>query len=779
MKNRHRVKKLHWTKIVLLVFAGFLVVSFILDPYITCYLLESLNRESISATTTEITYLFIGLWISLYIIVRQIGYNKEINILTRDVIKITFYEGITHLFVLLCLTILRTSVSSSYEIFALVHLLASAYSFYYLVRSMFTVFDKLELKRVLRNEVNGICDEIANTVELDALKRKISQIIHIYNESVFQENIELAKYIIISYYSILKKHFIEEPRILLAEDSKNNHKQLDSTQISRIINGYFADLFRYGNSFIEQELRLVVISVVFEQLKNVYKCNIDNKTAELFSLFNEVAYRIDEESSISFFDQVSYQSYQLCKEAIRDGRISFVKGILKEVSDLYEELEKNHKVHDRVYLSRVYANLILHSYDNEIADFTTEMIGAYRDYIIENIDQLDKTSLSFVIKRVKSDRSDIVKTFVETMLEIQKYVNVYSSERTLSYITGIYRSLINVVGKTEPVLNALCDYEVRMLEKSKNLDITLLFDWEDIILSTYSDSDFEFILDHQKHCLVRAVYSNQQELLKMCLDNVDAVLLTLFEKDKPIQQKWLRIYFKVFGSAMNTTFDDMIELSVYRFEKLLLSLDEKKTISQDLGLFIISELYKTAYNAISRNAYLSNEIVDMLGDLVGKSEDYDFRVFLRHDELVKSVNEALFTLAVDAIEKDNCTLIENVSQNLGWEIASRMEHNGKIDTIMEFPQKLFQLCVRHKVNEKTLKFLGTLYIVLGGMAVQDYPKFVKDILDATPTGYHEILALSKDLRYEADFTKGDSKKSVNKASIMKFWNEYEKRVRSK
>ena len=75
---------------------------------------------------------------------------------------------------------------------------------------------------------------------------------------------------------------------------------------------------------------------------------------------------------------------------------------------------------------------------------------------------------------------------------------------------------------------------------------------------------------------------------------------------------------------------------------------------------------------------------------------------------------SLFDIAKDSIEKNQDLVIKRVSNIIGWKIKELIKDGASkhAEMLLDYAIKMYNLCRANKINDQTIVFVGTLFIIL-------------------------------------------------------------------
>lgn len=350
-------------------------------------------------------------------------------------------------------------------------------------------------------------------------------------------------------------------------------------------------------------------------------------------------------------------------------------------------------------LSKLYINLSGSCDDNSVSNYIQSVFRSHSAKILE----------------MQPDQKKFLKDFINTIFNLGKSAFDNNNRNICLFVLSIFDHILEESQDTE-ILNLVSTHKYNLSLKAIyfNNDLAALFlpDYNKIIKESTSHETTKIVVTKYKELLYRTVIRKNNDLsLYFCNEINDLILF--FSKEQKLEQiEFFNLYDYLLSFSVELGNEETFQLILHKYLDLIKSLDKEDRISIDLFNNIV-ETFDSASNKAIRDKQidLCLSLNGAMADLLGK-----LNIVAKQKNLfVKSV-EIIFQNGLKGIENDIDDVIRNASNHLGWVCKHAIDNNEreKVKFVLDKASSLFNICVEFEVNEKTVIFVGTLFIMLGG-----------------------------------------------------------------
>lgn len=251
------------------------------------------------------------------------------------------------------------------------------------------------------------------------------------------------------------------------------------------------------------------------------------------------------------------------------------------------------------------------------------------------------------------------------------------------------------------------------------------------------------------------------------------IVYDLTQQQRPQQESFIELFFSILHGSISINNREGFYLILDELFELIEKMDKENKISEGLMNYCISMFSTLIVRCVKEK---QNELVFSIIERI-ISLHKNLSIILKKPKLQTVIIEALFQAGLDAVENHNEEVICNVSNHLGWVGKTAIENSNqeRLTFILQKATVMFNISLDLDVNKKTIIFIGTLFIVLGGYINACKKTYLPIILNEVRNlKDRSLLIKSKNLRlYES--SKWNSLMGGNaKQNIEAFTKRFEK-----
>lgn len=344
------------------------------------------------------------------------------------------------------------------------------------------------------------------------------------------------------------------------------------------------------------------------------------------------------------------------------------------------------------------------------------------------------------------------KTYYDNFLFIE---TIYNESHSMEAIQTI------IISKLDKLL-----FEENRLLSDENIEIEYANLY---IKASFKNLDGLECLEFYNKLFSSALKKENFNLLHLLLDRINDEILKIDISDADIQLKFLEIYNRIIKNVVMKSNISLFSLIYSHYNELLQKLDSDKKISKRVLHSVTNEYNVIASRCLeTNNTEICNIVTNELHEFI-----LDLKIVSGYDEY-KNVIDSIFEIGVRAIEYENVIIIKAVSNALGWICKSKGFDDRSKNIIKITISKLvslYNLTTTVMENNSTTIFIGTAFIILGGVSESDriFLPFNKVIMTELKSLKHvEYLSSSYQLRYHNSSTWNGSFDSPRE-NIKKFY----------
>ena len=305
-------------------------------------------------------------------------------------------------------------------------------------------------------------------------------------------------------------------------------------------------------------------------------------------------------------------------------------------------------------------------------------------------------------KIINKDKNKIIIHNIEFLKKIGKLGFRYNKRELYRYIIVGFDFIIKECNKQE-ITNLVNQYKydfvLNLLELEDSFSTAFIPDYKQMLEQNglKSQDTIERVKEGFRNLLRRTLITKNRVVSFFLFDKLKEIVMLYSKSDRQEQEEFIGIYEDVLYYGVFNKEPENFHLILKQFQDLFLEMDKEDKISHDLCLRFIN-IYKelniiTVYKKLIEFAISINHNLNEMKD---KS-----RLINKKTELLLEVNKAFFATGMKGVENGVDDIIRNVSNKLGWIGKEAIDNNNNDE---------------FKINESTIIFNGTLFIILGAYA---------------------------------------------------------------
>lgn len=680
------------------------------------------NSTFISQTFLTITVTFLSIFFAVYIVVVQIFRSRYPLEFIDNYFK-QYLQAISYHFVInIIFGSVLLIISFNFVLSKLFYILHIIYCIYLFIKSYskYNIFNPSKLINKYREKIIDCIDD--NNLDESLITSCLNELRNYSEESLSKSEITVAKYIV-NVYKDLILYFIEnEVHIILC--NKDNFEEIINDIEKKLLKAIISQMrlcinYNYMNHL---EFTYRLLKQILELCINCDKVKAFNNFSDLIDNFFN--YSINRENIVSARGVISLYGdlvkYIIEKEA-RDEWINILKDKIKYYS-LMSSLHMNEKLLKSIFIAYfVFLDSCIKSKKNEIYD---EIFDDVLMLLFNTVNNANANLLNFIkvliISHTKSvvstKNNQIINAYIDRISDIGQHAFNTNNKSLCIHILNTYQYISDKCD-SENILKKLSDnkfdFALQSIYFEDNILSLFIPNYINLIQSNMKDMDtIEKVIDEYRQITIRSLYRNKASTVLFLLNKLN-ILINVFPKDKRIQQeKFLELYFDLLDTCIDMKSSENFHIVLDSFTTLFKQLDKDDKISEELGKQFIKNYENICSLCIvSKQIDFAISITHVLFHLPKKLD-----IISKKKSLYYDIIEILFKIGLEGIENNIDDIIRNVSDRLGWLGVYSIECQDVevFKKIIEKAVVLINTCIDFKINEKTIIFVGTLFIVLGG-----------------------------------------------------------------
>ena len=728
VQNTKKLKKINMSILYILIFS-FLFIIDIINTELFVVGLPSLKElfgflnssTLMSQTFLTLTVTILTIFFAVYFIVIQLFRSRYPLDFIDKYVK-------NNLFDIALVYICNIIFGAMILIFNVDLILSKLFYFYHTIYCI-VLFVKLyknykifNPSEVINNYKKKIIDKI-NKVDLewDEIDNCLEELGRYSEESFYKNELTVSQYIL-DVYEDLVNHFIEnKDRLILngEENCKKNIEEIEHYLFKAIIDQLVLCIQYNYTNYLENG-----ISIIEDIMCNCISCD----KVETFDNFYKIVdrffrYSIGRENINACRNVIALNGYlaeHILKKELRPEWV-------KKIEDIFEKSSFTTYVHmnEKTLKSVVseYFNFLEICIELNKFDTYYEIINNLNNLIYSSISKVSYDIFNYIkilyirhtnnILNLKND--EFLKKYIGKLKDLGQFAFDNSNKDLCIHIANMYNYIIEKCKNIE-ILDLINDLKYHFSIRAVYIDDELLTifmpDYTVIIKENNINVEkLDKIIDELENIISRTLLRKSKSAIFMLLEMLNQIILSFEKNKRSEQEKFFKLYSKLFFTCINNKSIDNFYIVLDNYTDLLKNLDKENNISEQLGERII-EIYNNlgVWCITIKQTEFCMSIIAEIADM---PEELNF--VMRKKELYSYLIDVLFQIGLDAVENNLDEIIRNVSNRLGWmAIYTIKNHRSEIFTeIINKATEMINVCIDFKINDKTIVFVGTLFIIIG------------------------------------------------------------------
>jgi len=577
------------------------------------------------------------------------------------------------------------------------------------------------------NKYRDVIIEMIDTKELDIklLSNYISELKNYSEESFSKNELSVSKYILRVYEEIII-HLIEcKDKLILSKDDDCNNEVAELEK--ELFNAIMLQIKSCSNYNC-----INLLEDIFDAIESIMiKC----VKCEKIKMFNTFCNMIDNIFSYSMLRQNS-----ICSNII----ISLYGNISKKVlsiKDIGEEwltalvnkfkhygfesyIHMNENVLKKVYFEYFYfAENCIKTNKFSIYDILFEDIIrlvctsiAKENYSVHNFLKLHLIKHTYIL--IDMNNNDLIEKYIENLNKIGNLAFDLKNEDLCLCVLDIFEQILEEYKDdciSKIISKSRYDFTLKSISVNEELVVIFMPDYVELLSNNLSDIDLlDKVLKEYEVIIKRVFLRKDINIVVFLLDKLNSIIM-IYNKDKRAQQeRILAVYKKALFICLNMKSSEKFHIVLDCYSYMFRKIDKADKISEEFSI----SLLKT-YIEISKLC-INMKQIDFCISIINELYEINKKLLIvnKRKEFSLSVIKIMFRIGVNAVENDMEDIIKNVSNNLGWIAMSAIENKDVeiLKSVLDSATKLTNICIEFEIHEKTIVFIGTLFIILGGCA---------------------------------------------------------------
>ncbi len=700
----------------------------------------------------------LGVLIAIHYVVFQVFRNRYPLENTRELLLNELNRCSKHYALNVIIAALIFIIKIDLKLFIFPYVLHSFYCFYFCINAIqkFAQMDSTKLLDKYKQDViSAIKKKPIVLSDINAYADRINQL----NEDSFSK-----QEIIVCNYNL---KICEEVNIYFLEERDgfilNGIKEDDLKQVQTIFFATILNSMKYAISYNNDQYVEKSISSIITILRSCIDCDkyevfegLIEKTDKFFN-YNQVRNNVRPCVSIiklywKLFDYV----------AIKNKRDEWIEFFISHFN-LYT-------LKSTVHFDETIIRTICSSYFGVLEEFVNKrIVNHYENHLLNLI--------SYLFQVVRGDSPGGIEKYVQLLIaqhtnlivesKSENHIELYSkqlirlSEFAIEYnneelYTFLAITINNIISKSDnfELINTLNQSKHGILLKLLNSDrefstISLPNYLEIIEKNNFADNIIEDVVEKFGILFHRVLLKKKVGILLFLIQKYRLILETLNQQQRSKQEKVLGLFEEMLHDSISINNKEGFHIILDEFIEVIELLDKENRLSEGFMKFIInifSDLFSRCVKEKQNELIFSciNRLINLQKTLSIVNKKTTIQI---------DIIESLFQAGLDAIENHNEDIICNVSNHLGWVGKNSIENsNGEIlQFVLTKATIMYNISIDLEVSKKTIIFIGTLFIVLGGYIHSSQVKYlprIKNCLNQLKD--KRYLTKSRDLRlYES------------------------------
>ena len=748
----------------------FTCIAYITDCFVNINI--NLSKSNIISVAISFLTIIFSLWFSYLLVVKQIYSNRYSNRIVSKYIYAGRKVLTVHFFVLLVAGFFLLVFADNYVISSIWYVLNCILFVFLCGKNIYKKLSEEEIRKTIKDKVECILTEISKNTNPEKVRIELIKLKRIYDDAYLKNEGSTCISVLIGYFEFFKKYIENRNKNIIDDDKITN-------DILNLLIEFYKELLKSDNSSFASELNRNILRTFYDLSEIAIKCDIETLLVKFLELFSSVL-TMDNKKLEEWFEDVYKYIYNLEMKAVELDKETLFDKILEESRCIF--YYANYEIGKGNYIAffRHYAFGLLDCLDKEKEKYYKKIYDEFENSILSEIsaDNCDNMCvlISMLLNNETIKKSEHAKKDLFNMLKkLSRNKTIYDNQfySFIRYAVDKYKEM----GEGESAFELQYVYAHNIVEYMTEAPNYVFPEFSEIV-EVRDEQKNKNLSDKLDELLTLAIDKNQTNWVGLLLTEVIECLKCTEQKDKNIQLIWIKIFQRAairVSSANNTLLQEIV---IRCYSSAIFEMDKLKNISKDLGIQIIDNLKSLCECRYRENVDFTCEIVELLDDLLDTQNNVYF--INNNKDIREKVYDSLFYIAIDSIEKNQDLVIKRVSNIIGWRIKGVIENGNTeyADKLIDYAIQMYNLCRANKINDQTIVFIGTLFIIIGAYAGTQtkYYRYRTKIIKALKPDpkNREYLEVSKQLRqYEILGWKcllgADPIGEINK-----FWGEFNK-----
>lgn len=698
-----KIKKILHYKIYFVLFIP--LITFAIDLIVS---VNINNLDVLIPYLITISSLLISLWFSFIFITNQMFFNRfSVSLINRKRNK-NKHNILVLLFFIITLIVLV--LSNQFNLTKLTVSFLLILNIVYIYLDLYRICFKIDLKEYITKEINIVFDSIISSKDNKEYKANKNLIIKLYKESLLKKEIYIYEYIVDCLSNNFKKYIIDSNKPDLIEDNKNEFLEKELLLL-------FVHLIKYSNNTQNDKY---ILNKIFSLMDYTFKCEKVRLLNEFREMLVDIILVSEKDISI-LYEFLHIKFYFLIKDNVDKIDYTHCDELLKVSYKLYYNLNLYKGYSENIHTLK-FNYLILELIIKEKNSLYADIFDKFKKYVLQALNKDNIIYINIILNSyyqflTENFYKQEIKDYEDFLYDIVIYKNTYKSRLIIEAILNLIDKLNDEHDENKN--NLKFEIAKRFLDFFD--DIPPYF-FPKINLEEKNNDKYKLLIDV---CISKANHS----ALYYILENINNNFLSYKREEKPQQQKYLEFYLGILKKISVIENSETINIVVSLFVNCIRNLDKEKLISKDLGKTITAELTTIIRERFNYNNEFASLIVEFLNELGSYEYNYDF---ISKENRINLYYQ-LYVIGIDAIEKGQEIILQQVSNTLGWMLKRELEKYNVdlIKVLVNYTTDFYNLCTINNISERTIIFVGTLFITIGAFCEKDYKyfRFKKDMTE--------------------------------------------------
>ncbi len=594
-------------------------------------------------------------------------------------------------------------------------------------------------------------------------------------DSLSKKEIFLAKYILKSFENLMI-HFMQNKDTLIIEKN-DSVEELQENFFKKIISQLKYAITADHKNYAKE---------IFASISKILRTSVECNALDDFEIYSDRLKEFFDHSASQREFAFSAKVITLYKEVIayvfekekEDDWVNKIRDNIQffsfNTSEIYfdEELLKN--VYELHYL---FLQIIVDKEDLELYEKASDELFNFVNRTFPNVNNNDIKYLKIynvihTSNLVELENSKFIKIHLEFLKDVGKLGFNYDNTEIYRFILEGFDYIINNCEKVE-IKELVNKYKfafvLKALENEDGKATYFIPDYEKMLKGDRKKDEklINKVTDGFENLLKRTLYTKSKYVSLYLFKHLNKVFMIYEKSDLKEQKLFLNLYEELLYFGLFNKDTDNFHLILEEYQNLFFELDKEGKLSKKLFGYFIS-----IYRELSKVA-IEERLIDFVISINRKLFDIgkDSNLISKKTELKKELNNTLFQIGVKGVENRIDDIIRNSSDKLGWlgKEAIENERHKILENILDKAVSLMNLSQDLKINEGTIIFNGTLFVVLGGYAhYRDNQGAISKLkaavanINCSEKLYSSKLIRDYESEYWDDLMGGDASKSMDR-----------------